>query len=135
MNKPFIDTNLIIRLLTGEPEKQAVAARSFFESVDRGEITPYLATIVVAEVVFVLKSFYEFEKTAIIDALLNLITSPAIAVQDREIVLSALTIFRDKNIHFVDCYAAAYSQITQAPVASFDSDFDKIEAVKRLPLL
>ena len=56
MKEPFIDTDVIIRLLTGDdPEKQAKAA-TLFEQVEQRQITLVAPVTVIADAVYVLSS-------------------------------------------------------------------------------
>lgn len=53
---PFVDTDVIIRLLTGDdPVKQAQAA-SLFEQVEQGKLSLAAPDTVIADAVFVLAS-------------------------------------------------------------------------------
>lgn len=56
MSRPYIDTSVIIRLLTGDdPEKQKYS-RMLFERVERGELQVVAPDTVIADAVFVLES-------------------------------------------------------------------------------
>jgi len=51
----FVDTNILIRHLTGDPPDQAERATAFLAEADE----LLLPDLIVAEVVYVLESFYE----------------------------------------------------------------------------
>jgi len=51
----FVDTNILVRHLTGDPPEQAERATKFLAAADE----LLLADLVVAEVVDVLESFYQ----------------------------------------------------------------------------
>ena len=56
MTQPFIDTDVIIRFLTGDdPEKQAAATR-LFEQIEQGFLTVQAPDTVIADAVYVLAS-------------------------------------------------------------------------------
>ena len=56
MTQPFIDTDVIIRFLTGDdPEKQA-ASSALFEQVEQGLLTIAAPDTVIADAVYVLSS-------------------------------------------------------------------------------
>ena len=50
----LLDTNVILRFLTGEPEAQALRAKALFEQSEAGVLTIRILPLVIAEVVFVL---------------------------------------------------------------------------------
>ena len=51
--KVWVDANVILRLLTGEPEAMASSAQKVFQRAERGELTLQVSTMVAAEVVWV----------------------------------------------------------------------------------
>jgi predicted nucleic-acid-binding protein len=55
-----VDTNILVRLLTGDDPKQAAAARSLFASEQI-----WIAKTVLLETGWVLRSLYGFEESAI----------------------------------------------------------------------
>ncbi len=127
MNSCLVDTNLIIRFLTGEPEKQAARARDLFAANDEGELDLKVVPLVVAEVVFVLSGkMYGYERDEITSALIPFLQSPTLNVEKRDVVLLALELYRDHSIDYVDACLAAEARLTGHAVASFDADFKKI---------
>lgn len=132
MSVAVLDTNVLIRLLTADPPKQAEAARKLFERVDTGEITLCLPDLILAETVYVLESFYTFEKQAIIAPLRNIVTSPGIVLENASVTLRTLAIYEEHHLAFADAYAAAIAEDKGIAAASFDKDFDKLKSVPRL---
>jgi predicted nucleic-acid-binding protein len=63
-----VDTNVVVRLLTGDDPKQAAAARSLFAA---GPI--WIANTVFLETAWVLRSLYGFDETAIRNAFTRLL--------------------------------------------------------------
>lgn len=56
MTYPYIDTDVIIRLLTGDDPQKQTAAKALFEQVERGTLTIAAPDTVIADAVFVLSS-------------------------------------------------------------------------------
>ena len=52
----YIDTDVIIRLLTGDDPKKQARAAALFDQVEKGAIRLAVPVLVIAEVVFVLSS-------------------------------------------------------------------------------
>ena len=88
--RKLIDTNLIVRHLVQDNEKQASVAGKLFDACDRGQVAIVVLPAVLAECVFVLESFYEHERTDITSALSRLISSPGVEIVDAAIHLDAL---------------------------------------------
>jgi predicted nucleic acid-binding protein len=64
----FLDTNVLIRHLTGDPPEQARQATAFLAQADE----LLVADLIVAEVVFVLESFYEVARERVAEPYLSL---------------------------------------------------------------
>lgn len=121
----LIDTNLIVRFLVEDHEKQAKTAARLFDACDRGELTVVVLPPVLAECVFVLESFYERARVEIASALTTLISSPGIEIAEVPIHLDALNRYRKTKVHFVDCVIAATAASQDTSVATFDRGFRK----------
>jgi predicted nucleic acid-binding protein len=65
----FVDTNVLIRHLTGNPPEMATRATAFLAT----ETELLLADLVVAETVYVLESFYETPRPQISRAVRSLL--------------------------------------------------------------
>jgi predicted nucleic-acid-binding protein len=126
----LVDTNLIIRYLVQDNEKQAKTAGKLFDACDRGDVVIVALSAVLAECVFVLESFYEHARGDIASALGRLISSPGVETSDAATHLDALERYRKTNVHFVDCLIAATAAAENIRVASFDRDFRKFTDVR-----
>lgn len=135
LKRYFIDTNLIVRFITGQPEDQAKIAAQFLQKSDRGEIVIYINPIVVAEVVFVLTGkVYGYNKDTVVEALIGFLDNPAFIVQELESLQTALDLFAKHNVDFVDAYIGASAKMSRASVATFDQDFKKFRDIRSLNL-
>lgn len=130
IKRRLVDTNLIVRYLVQDQEKQAKAAGKLFDACDRGEAVVVVLPAVLAECVFVLESFYEHAREDIASALGTLISSPGVEIQGPGMHLDALDRYRKTKVHFVDCLIAASSAAEGTPVATFDKDFRKSTDVR-----
>lgn len=125
----FADTNLIVRLLTGEPEQQAKQALAYFREADTGKRRITILPLVVAEAVYVLTgTIYFHSRERVADTLTTFLSNPALIVPDRELVLQALQLFKGKHVDFADAYLAAIAKQQQGYVASFDKDCSRLYA-------
>ena len=132
MPQPFIDSNIFLRHLTGEPEDHAQKATAFFEKIERGELKVVTTHAVMFEVVFTLERYYKIKKAEIRDLVLPLLELPDVKIEGKQSLRKIFGIYIDKNISFIDAYHAVYMEkegLTE--VVSFDRDFDRIDGVKR----
>ena len=82
----FIDTNVLIRHLIGEPVDQAEQATRTLSLRE----TLLLSDIVIAETIYVLQKVYSVDRPTISDVMKSLIAFPSIQVVDEPTVLRAL---------------------------------------------
>ncbi len=103
--KMVIDTNIIIRLLTGDDLEQSPIARAFISKVEENDIQLIVYPLVVSECVYVLKNRYGYEKKQITEALFNLFEVDCIEVE--ETVKDALQSYEKWNVDIVDALIAS----------------------------
>ena len=127
MKTYLLDTNVILRFLTGEPEAQAQGAKLLFEQNESGVLAVRILPLVIAEVVFVLTGkYYQMERSEVADALVLFLETPSFDVVDRDSLIIGVQIFKQHNVDYVDAYLAAEAQTQGCGIASFDQDFQKI---------
>ena len=127
----LLDTNVILRFLTGEPKAQAEAARNLFLSAATGDVVLEVSPVIVAEVCYTLDSFYKVEREEVAVKVSALLSRKGIKVQEAERIFDALRRLKTFNVGFADAYLAAAASIDSVPVASFDKDFDRFKDIKR----
>jgi uncharacterized protein len=130
MKSALLDANVILRYLTKE---MAEAAFRLFRKASQGELVLMIPLIVVAEVVWVLESFYNFEKIKISETLGDFLICDGLSVDPLDLILEALKIYQKKNLDFADALIAT-AALRQGPpsVYSFDRHFDRVEGITRL---
>jgi predicted nucleic acid-binding protein len=127
-----VDANVILRFLTGDPPDLAARARGVFDAVERGELTLFVDEIVVAEVVWVLDSFYDYAPPQIAQVVAELLSHEGLEADDKPGLLAALSIFADKNVDFADALLAVHmDRANVQDIFSFDRHFDRLPGVTR----
>jgi predicted nucleic acid-binding protein len=127
MERFWIDANIVVRLLTNDPTDQASRAQQWMDRVDRKEIGLVLDRTVVAEIIWTMKSFYEYSMAEISEVLIPLLSSESIDVEDRDLLAAAIELSRDKNVDFLDAYLALRAAEHDETVCTFDkTDFKKL---------
>ena len=133
MNPACVDTNVILRFLTREPPDMAQQALALFTAVQEGDITLILEEIVLAEVVWVLQSFYKHSPEEISSVLQELVNYPGIVCEHKSVILIALRLFASKNLDFVDAMITAHMvKKGVSDIYSFDTHFDRLPGITRL---
>ena len=125
----FLDTNVLIRHLTGDPPGQARRATAFLERADE----LLLPDLIVAEVVYVLESFYEVERKRVAELVRAVIGFPAVVVVDAPLLLRALEVYEIDRIDFAEAYLVASAEVSGVKtIASLDRSIDRIATVRRI---
>jgi predicted nucleic acid-binding protein len=125
----FVDTNILIRHLTGDPPDQAARATRFLTAADE----LLLADLAVAEVVYVLESFYEVPRARVAELVRAILAFPAVVVLDPAMLLRALEVYETARLDFAEAYLVAQAERSGVGVvASFDRAIDRVGTVRRL---
>jgi len=129
----LVDTNVLLRFLSGEPAAQAAAARKLFARAAAGEIVLDVPPVIVAEAFYTLHSFYGVERKIAAGKLSLLLQQHGVKVHDAGAVFSALQRIQTANVGFADAFLAAQAAGEGISVASFDRDFDKLSTSRYEP--
>jgi predicted nucleic acid-binding protein len=125
----FLDTNVVIRHLTGDPPGQARRATAFLERADE----LLLPDLIVAEVVYVLESFYEVERPRVAELARAIVGFPAVVVVDKPLLLRALEVYELERLDFAEAYLVASAEASGVEaIASFDRTIDRLSTVRRI---
>jgi predicted nucleic-acid-binding protein len=133
MKRAYVDANVILRLVTGDPPEMADAAETMFRLVDDGDLELLIEPVVIAEAVWVLSSFYGFSPSEIAPTLRTFLAGEGIIGDDKDALLEALQLYEDRDVDFVDALLAVrMTKEGVREVYSFDKHFGRIEGLRRL---
>jgi predicted nucleic acid-binding protein len=125
----LLDTNVLIRHLTGDPPALARRATRFLERAT-GLVCPDL---VVAETVYVLESFYDVARDGVAGLMRSVVASPAVIVSDELLILRAIEVYEVDQLHFAEAYLVATAERSGIDaIASFDKSIDRVPTVRRV---
>jgi predicted nucleic-acid-binding protein len=114
-----IDTNLLVRYLAGDNPRQSPAARALIESNDI-----FVATTVLLEAEWVLRSVYGFAAKTIAEAFIAFAGLPRVTLEDADLAAKALD-WVLKGMDFADALHLARAKDCEAFV-SFDQRFARL---------
>ncbi|HWH31658.1 MAG TPA: PIN domain-containing protein [Egibacteraceae bacterium] len=123
-----VDTNVLVRHVTGSPAAQARRATAFLRQAERLD----LPDLIVAELVSVLESVYRQPRPAVAAVVRAVVAFPAIRVGDERLVLRAIELYETQRVDFAEAYLAAAAERTDGQVVSFDRGLDRIGSVRRI---
>jgi len=134
MTIPFVDTDVIIRLLTKDDVNKQAAAAALFEQVEAGTLKVAAPVTVIADAVYVLSSprLYNLSPSEVRKLLTPLVRLPGFRIRNRRTVLRALDLYATMNIDFGDALIVASMERTSSQlVYSYDTHFDRIKGITR----
>jgi predicted nucleic-acid-binding protein len=125
----FVDTNILVRHLTGDPPEMAARATAYL--ADASEL--YLADLIVAETVYVLESFYKAPRHQIAEAMRSLVSMRSVVTVDPALLLRTIEVYEHDRLDFAEAYLVACAESTGVGrVASFDRVIDRVNTVERV---
>lgn len=135
MKQYFVDSNVFLRFLIKDDEQKFKRCRRFFEDVETGEIKIIISSFILAEIVWVLRSFYQFQKQEILRALRAIISLKNLRIRDKSDMTMTLELFEQTNAKFIDCLIASDRdlQAKKCTLVSYDEDFDKLKLKREEP--
>ena len=125
----LLDTNVLIRHLTGDPLEEAAGATRFL-SEERDLAVPDL---VITEMVYVLESVYGSARATVAAAVRSVLTFDSIHVADESLLLRTVEVYEFGRLHFAESYLVAMAERSGiGAIASFDRSIDRMPTVRRV---
>ncbi len=123
-----IDTNVLVRLITRDDPRQTDSAESF---IAKGA---WVSPLALAGTVWVLGSVYEMNPKEQATAVEMLLNHRDLVLHDREVVTSALALFREKPaLGFSDCLMVESARKAgNLPLGTFDRSLAKVDGTQKL---
>ncbi|HEX2883696.1 MAG TPA: PIN domain-containing protein [Candidatus Limnocylindria bacterium] len=125
----FLDTNVLVRHLTGDPPAQAARATRALRAAEE----LLLPDLILAEVGYVLESFYELPRHRVAETLRAVLAFPAVRVVDAALLQRAVEVYEVHRLDFADAYLVASAERSGVEqILSFDRSIDRVGTVRRV---
>lgn len=125
MSKNLIDTNLIIRFLINDDPKKVLRVEKLLKDKDNRNI---LLDTVVAEIIWVLDSYYSLGKKDITEKIRALIHVDSVEC-NAFLLNRSLTLWEENNISYIDAYLASVAELGNIILYSYDKRFKSISTI------
>ncbi len=134
-NKYFLDTNIFLRLIVKDNKKFAKECEFLFKKIKEGKINAFTSNLVLTEMYWVLKSFYQLPKEQLVEILKSTTKLKNLKIENKENLSRAVELYEKRNIKFIDAVIASHPGIAKKEVIviSYDKDFDKLKIQRREP--
>lgn len=126
MLRVLVDTNVLVRFVIGDDAIKHKEVEVFFRQIAKGEVVPYLSSVVLMEMIFVLKSFYNKDMREILAVVKKLARMRGVVPVDKTDLQLALVYMDKYKVKFSDCLIAS-SVPKGVKVFSYDRDFEKMK--------
>jgi predicted nucleic-acid-binding protein len=111
MRTAFLDANVFIRYLTNDDPVKADRVEKLLEGAGQGKLHLLSTELVVAEVVWVLESFYKLDHDTVAPMIRAILATPGLEIINGALVEKAIWYYQSQNIDFVDGYIAAVMEL------------------------
>lgn len=115
------DTNVLVRFLVRDDERQAKAVYRMFTRAEEGRETFLVTTLVLLETIWALESAYEIGRDEILDAIDDLLLMPVLEFESQPSVRRFIREARDSRLDLPDLLIACLAQAAGCEyVVTFD---------------
>lgn len=106
----FVDTNLFLRFLTNDVPAQADAVEKLLHQAEQNKVQLVTNSMVIAEIVWTLESYYECEREDIQDKIMAILNTSGLQIPESSLILKAIIWYAEKNVDFIDAYNAVWME-------------------------
>lgn len=131
----FIDTNIFLRALYKENAQTFLECTNFLKAVKENKIDACTGTLVLTEIVYTLRSYYQLDKEIIIKGLQSIVHLGSLKIVDEYDHRLALQFFGKYSIKYIDALIASHETIVsqKMTIVSYDRDFHKLPVLWKKP--
>jgi len=123
-----VDTNVLVRLITGDDPRQAASVGVFIEN------GAWVSILALAETTWVLSTVYKLNATQLATGVEMLLNHKHLTLQDSDAVAVALELFRSRPaLSFSDCLMLQLARKAgHLPLGTFDRVLGKVAGTQKL---
>jgi predicted nucleic-acid-binding protein len=132
---PGLDTNVLVRWLVEDDDRQTLRAQKLFEAARSSQASLFVPVTVILELEWVLRSRYQFDKATVLGAINALLETQELEFQDEAALERAMHLYRSGLAEFADCvHAGICAAAGRAPMWTFDERAARLPGVEQLPM-
>jgi uncharacterized protein len=131
MNRAFIDTSAILRMLVQDEDLKAKAVENLIRTAPEKGLVLYVIPVTILEIVWVLEKVYRYPKKVIRELTEAIINTPQLKVELAGVFLNALKAYEEKNVKFADALMAFWA-IDKGIITTYtydEKDFKRIDGL------
>lgn len=129
----FVDTNVFLRFLVNDDPEKAADCETLFKKAVAGEEVLFTTDMVIAEIVWVLESYYELARSEVRDRVEKILNTQNLNCPNKDLILNSLAAYEEKNIDFIDAYNAFILKKNGiSELYSYDAHYDRLKWLTRI---
>jgi len=118
---PGLDTNVLVRWLVEDDDRQTLRAQGLFEAVRVNQTSLFVPVTVMLELEWVLRSRYQFDRATVLGTFNALLETQELQFQEEAALERAVHLYRLGLAEFADCvHAGIGAAAGRAPMWTFD---------------
>lgn len=122
------DTNVLVRVLTGDDPAQTRKAERAFVEHARGDGV-FVGLVVIAELAWVLSAAYEWDRATIHERLSRLVRTRGVVIEELALVEAALDGYQTGKAQLADYLILERARRGEGPLLTFDRKLDREQDV------
>ena len=115
-----VDSNVVLRFLLSGDSVLSDSAKKIFKDAEDGKIKIYLDEVILAEVIWVLLSFYKMAKVEVCGRMAKLVVCRWIVNPRKELIVNALAIWSKTKLSYIDCWLFTFCRDSGFRMRTFD---------------
>lgn len=124
---PGLDTNVLVRWLVKDDQAQTQRVKELFGLTARQQASLWVPSTVALELEWVLRSRYQFDKAAVIQAFTALLETQELVFEAEGALERAVHAYRQSTADFADClHAGLCAGAGRAPLLTFDEKASRL---------
>lgn len=110
VTRAALDTSVLIRHLTGDDPAKAARVRALLARAARGELELLVPPVVLAELAWVLESYFRLAIEEVAELLEAVLATPGLNIPEHPVLAEAVVAYRDHGVDFTDAWIAGVAR-------------------------
>lgn len=133
MSVRFLDTSVLLRLLTADDPVKAGRVSTLLQRVENGQERVAVSQTVIFETVFTLQRGYKISKVRVRELVSPIIAMSNLALPNKQDYFEALDLYATSPLSFADAFNVVYMRRQGLhEIYSWDMDFDRVQGITRV---
>ena len=133
----FLDTNILLRYLTGDDPRKADACFELLQRIDSGDEEVMTSETVISEVFYVLtrgRGGYRVDRAELAERVKPIAAARGLRLPEKGVMLRALDVYKTYPfLDFEDALSVAHMESARIEeIVSYDEGFDRVPEVRRV---